>query len=248
MLIQTKDVFELVAKNKDAQGEEKDKDKPKLFCGEKGIGIAQDGEKIDPDNDKEKPAGEYSQEITADGKSFQATGKSVVSIWIVLTVLIGKYGAWVWPGRESKSSKKNIPFKKYNRKGYEKDIDHPCKGGGAGTALGYTPSRTNTIFLCDGGLKLDATVHTPQEGKSLVDTLQKARSISDTLLHEMLHLFAGCRFTALVYFRHLIGVANLKKTVDDVEKVKFPPKQEKTADEPLWKDEANRIPERHKLT
>ncbi|KKY21105.1 hypothetical protein UCDDS831_g04377 [Diplodia seriata] len=58
------------------------------------------------------------------------------------------------------------------------------------------------------------------EGKTMAKTLQKHRALSDTLLHEMFHLF---------------------EDIEDLRTVKF---AHKSSDEPEWKDEDQKIPKR----
>ncbi|OJD29556.1 uncharacterized protein BKCO1_7800025 [Diplodia corticola] len=188
------DKLKAIADKKGSQGAARDADKPKLFCGEKGIDTLEAGKKLRDSDKKEKPA--------------------------------GKYGAWVFPFHNAKDAdgKKDdahhIPSTKINKKKAQKDLDHPCDEGGD-NALALTMMDANAIFICDGGMKkLQTKLATPEEGKTMRKSMEKTRSLADTLLHEMLHLF---------------------QDLEDVDKVKFADKKD---DEPEWEDKDNKVPKR----
>ncbi|KAL1614210.1 hypothetical protein SLS54_009928 [Diplodia seriata] len=192
------DKFSRISQLKGSTGEPKDRKKPRLFCGEQGIPSMPAGETIaeeESEKAKERPAGERSEPDC-----------------------YSRASVFSEPIRKSKSVNKRIPLSKFDKGDYEKDVDHPCKAGGKAFAL--TKNDANAIFICDRGMEFQAKLIAPEEGKSMAKTLMKNRALSDTLLHEMFHLFWN---------------------LDDVRKVKF---AHKGSDEPEWKDEAQRIPER----
>lgn len=112
---------------------------------------------------------------------------------VLLTILVGKNGAWMFPYRNvmgedgKKDDTKHIPGKKINKTKYNKHDKHPCEERGD-NALGLTMTKANAIFLCDGGMELPGKVATALEGQTMKKTFEKPRSVADTLLHEILHL------------------------------------------------------------
>ncbi|KAL1634225.1 hypothetical protein SLS58_010769 [Diplodia intermedia] len=184
--------------------------------------------------DKEKPrlfCGENGIETLDEGEKLRDLDKKAV----------GKYGAWVLPSYHPKGNKddtKKISRKLVNKgKGF-KGHDHPCKAGGD-KVLAYTLNKGNSIFICNGGMEKEATLVALEEGKTMAKTLQKHRALSDTLLHEMFHLFEDSRSTSF----GLTGEVSVLITiqVEDLRIVKF---AHKSSDEPEWKDEDQKIPKR----
>ncbi|KAL0259264.1 hypothetical protein SLS55_006769 [Diplodia seriata] len=174
------DKFSRISQLKGSTGEPKDRKKPRLFCGEQGI--------------PSMPAGE----TIAEEESEKAKERPA-----------GRYGAWVYPQRKSKSVNKRIPLSKFDKGDYEKDVDHPCKAGGKAFAL--TKNDANAIFICDRGMEFQAKLIAPEEGKSMAKTLMKNRALSDTLLHEMFHLFWNRMFNGSILMKLVCGIADRNK-------------------------------------
>lgn len=73
---------------------------------------------------------------------------------VLLTILVGKNGAWVFPYRNvmgedgKKDDTKHISGKKINKTKYNKHDKHPCEEGGD-NALGLTMTKANAIFATE---------------------------------------------------------------------------------------------------